>query len=819
MPAAKTAKHSRDAGQDAVSPPSAEFALRGGHTLALAICIGAALLLLWPLLTGQILFGGTRSDMFIAGYSFRGFGAETFLNSGTIPQWNPYLFGGMPYIGAMHGDIFYPTAWLRWIMPVDLAITWGMVVHFVLAGWFTCRFGRALGLGWGAAIIAGVAYELTGIVASQMSPGHDGKLFVSALAPLAFWTLLHAIRHARSWAFGAFAIEVALIVLGHYHMAYFLLLALGFWALYLAFWDDQRSRSVPAWKPLAWSAAAVVVGVGITALQVLPFLSYIPYSPRAGGGPDQGWAFATSYALPPSEVFTFLLPEFNGVLERYWGRNPIKFHTEYVGFLPLALAALSFGDANRRRLVWAFALGGLLFLLLSFGGHTIFYRPFYELLPGLKKIRAMGMVFFLSAFAICVLAGIGADRLLAGRSREKSLLGVVGAALLFALLGATGALQGLAELLAIPERFAAVSDNADALRAGSFRLLVFVVLGGALLWAITRGRINGQLGTAALVALIATELWSVNRRFYTFSPRADVLFADDAVTRHLKAVAPPYRVFDPFNSYSHSILMAYRIPVATGYHGFQLQRYNEVAGTAPRYENLFSPSLLDLLAIRFLILPEPQDVPGYREVVGATNTAFGTTAVLYERDTIPAYARVLPASFKSADAEAVSTLVDPRFPTSRVAVLPDTSTVSSPVAQPPFVSASTTAQITEWRPGAMTVALTGAELAPSHLLISENWFPDWRAEVDGQPAVVRRINHTMLGVDLPAGAREVRLRFASAAYANGKLVSLVALLVAMAMMVVPSVSRRATNARRPRLTPPADGATAIPGIEQSLDPS
>ena len=93
------------------APASVPTALRSGHTLALAVCIGAALLLLWPLLTGQILFGGARSDMFIAGYSFRSFGAEHFLETGTIPQWNPYLFGGLPYIGAMHGDIFYPTAW------------------------------------------------------------------------------------------------------------------------------------------------------------------------------------------------------------------------------------------------------------------------------------------------------------------------------------------------------------------------------------------------------------------------------------------------------------------------------------------------------------------------------------------------------------------------------------------------------------------------------------------------------------------------------------------------------------------------------------
>ena len=291
-------------------PPSAgptrSFAL--DHTLAFALCLGAAMLLLWPLLTGQMLFGGGRSDMFIAGYSFRLFGAESFLKDGAIPQWNPYLFGGLPYIAAMHGDIFYPTAWLRWIMPVDVAITLGMAIHFVLTGWFTYRFCRSLGLSWNASVIAGVAYELTGIVASQMSPGHDGKLFVSALTPLAFWTLLHAIRHGKTWCYGAFAFVVALIVLGHYHMAYFLLLALGLWAIYLAFFDAERPADLNPWKALGFSAIAVAVGGGITALQVLPFLEYIPFSPRAEGGPDTGWEFATSYALPPSELFTLLLP-------------------------------------------------------------------------------------------------------------------------------------------------------------------------------------------------------------------------------------------------------------------------------------------------------------------------------------------------------------------------------------------------------------------------------------------------------------------------------------------------------------------------------
>jgi hypothetical protein len=758
------------------------------HAIALLACIGVSLLLLYPLAQGQMLFGGGRSDMFIAGYAFRKFGAETFLSTGQIPQWNPYLFGGLPYIGAMHGDIFYPTAWLRWILPVDIAITWGMVIHFVLAGWLLYRFAVALGCSFGAALIGGVAYELTGIVASQMSPGHDGKLFVSALAPLAFWTLLVAIRGRRTWAYGAFAVEVALIVLGHYHMAYFLLLALGLWALYLALWDAERPADQPAWKPLAFSAVAVAVGVGITALQVLPFLSYIPYSPRAEGGSDTGWQFATSYAMPPAEIFTLLLPEFNGVLDQYWGSNPIKFHTEYVGALPLVLAALAWMDASRRRLALAFTAGAVFFLLFAFAGHTPFYKPFFELLPGLKKIRAMGMVFYLTAFSLSVLAAMGADALFAQRVKGRTVLFLGGGVVLFALLGAVGGLQPLAEGLAIPERGEAVFANAAALKAGAARLLVFAVIGTLLLWATATRKVPARLAVIALVAATGLELWSIDRLFFNWSPRAKVLFADDAVTTYLEKAPKPYRVLDAQQSYGKSILMGYDIPQLTGYHGFQLKRFNDLLDT----QQGLSPALLDLYAIRYLILQQPQNVPGFKQVVPSTPTALGTTAVLYERETATPWARVVPAAAKAPDAQIPATVTDARFPVSGAVLLSDSSSTTLPAAAAPFTPSSSVATVSNWRAGAMQVNVAPAPSAPSMLVVAENWYPDWQATVNGKSVPVTRVDHALLGVELPAGASQITLTFDSPTYHTGKIISLVALLAALAMWLVPllTASRR-----------------------------
>ena len=752
---------------------------------AAIVCILAALTLLWPLLTGHILFGGARSDMYIAGYSFRLFGAETFKATGSIPQWNPYVFGGLPYIAAMHGDVFYPTAWLRWIMPVDLAITWGMAVHFALAGWFTYVFARALRLSWSAATVAGVTYELSGIVASQMSPGHDGKLFVSALTPLAFWLVLRAVRDGRQWAYGALAFAVALSVLAHYNMSYFLLIALGLWTLYLAFGDPTRTNKQNPWLCLGLAASSVAVGIGITSMQVLPFLEYIKYSPRADGAADTGWAFATSYAMPPNEIFALILPQFNGVLDHYWGQNPLKFHTEYVGLLPLTLAILAWSDKTHRRLVAMLTVGATVFLLFAFGGYSPLYRALFNVLPYLSKIRAMGMVFFLSAFFLSVLAGIGLDHLLSGKASARKALIVAGAFAFFALLGVTGALQSMAVALASPERASAAQMNAGELQSGSVRLLLFTILSAVALWLTVAKRVVPLAGTAAILLLSIADLWSVDREFYEFSPRAGVLFRNDSITTYLSKVPKPYRVLDAGNAYlQSSILMAYGIPSVLGYHGFELRAYDELGGKSNGWQNLLTPNVLDLLSVRFLILGQSMSVPGFHEVVAPTTTAVGNPAVLYEKDSIPDYARVMLSAAKVPEDQEMGALVNPRFPFDRVALYADTSTETADSIVQPVPKSAMRASVSTWAPGRMTVSLSGADARPGHLVIAENWYPDWHATVDGKTAIVRRVDHALLGVDVPPGSRQVELWFDSATYARGKWLSTGAVLVALLMIVI-----------------------------------
>src|SRR6185503_18806123 len=86
---------------------------------------------------------------------------------------------------------------------------------------------------------------------------------------------------------------------------------------------------------------------------------------------------------------------------------------------------------------------------------------------------------------------------------------------------------------------------------------------------------------------------------------------------------------------------------------------------------------------------------------------------------------------------------------------------------------------TKYEPGRMTLALESPAPAGSALLVSENYYPGWRATVDGRPVKLGRADYTLIGVELPTGAKTVELWFDSAPYHTGKTVTLIALCISV----------------------------------------
>ena len=766
---------------------------------ALLLFLGVALILCWPMLQGQFI-GGPGSDQYVAGYGFRAYAAEYWRTHHAIPLWNPHIFGGMPFVGGMHGDVFYPTAWLRWLLPTGTAMNLGFAIHLVLAGVALYALLRGLRVGWAAAVTGGVAYELTGLVASLVSPGHDGKLFVSALAPLLFLALLRAVRHRSVSGYGATALIIGLALHGHPQMTYYLLVAAAIWAAYLVFWDDAGPKGSERSRAIGFGVAAVVLGMAVYAVQAMPFAAYIPFSPRAEGASSTGWEYATGFAFPPSELFSTFYPEVNGILDRYTGGNGLKHHTEYLGVpvILLALAGMAGSGRRKERLV----LGGiaLLFLLVAFGGHTPFYRLWYEIMPRMKQVRAAGMAFFLVALPLAVYAGLGAERLFRGEIPARRVL--IGAAVfaVLGLLGMAGALEGVAMALALPQLVEQVVANGDEIRQGGLRLLLVALGGGAVLWAIASRKLTGSLAAGALIAAVTADLWTVERRFFHYDGTAEQLFGDDDLTRRMKQAPLPFRVWDPKGAfrdrevYPGSWLMGVGVPQLLGYHGNELQNFDETLGGKNLWEHQINPGLLQLYAVRFVTLGQVVQIPGFHQVAGPVATTPGRQGVLYEADTVPPYARLMAGAVKVPEAQTGALVTNRQFPILSVAIYGDSAPVTPDSLTEVPAPATATARVTAWEPGRMRIAIEGRDERPLYLVLGENWYKDWRATIDGAPAAVLRAQHTLLSLVVPPGAREVSFEFVSKEYTRGRMISLVALGLIMAILVAPRLaSRRAAH--------------------------
>src|SRR5690606_27762166 len=179
--------------------------------------------------------------------------------------------------------------------------------------------------------------------------------------------------------------------------------------------------------------------------------------------------------------------------------------------------------------------------------------------------------------------------------------------------------------------------------------------------------------------------------------------------------------------------------------GNEVRFYDEVWGGKNVYANLSNWNLWDLWAVGYVLLPDSQAMPGFHRVMGPVGTTPGSVVHLFERDTMPAYARVIAAAAKIPEDRIIPTVLDPRFPLAIATLFPE----SSSVVPPPFEAGSAPPAairptVTDWAPGRITVSLDGTEPRATYLVLAETWYPAWQASVDGAVASTYRANHAQL---------------------------------------------------------------------------
>lgn len=702
-------------------------------------------------------------DVMVQNYPFRDFFAR-HLRGGQLPLWDPAINCGFPLLAEGQAGPLYPFNWLTSALPTHWGISLNLAFHLWLAAagmYGLLRLWRAQAV---AALTGGLAYALSGyMVVRAMSPN-----FVDACAWLPVLLIFvgrFVERGNGAYLLGAGAVVALQLLAGHPQAAGYGLLVGMAYGLYMGL-VGRRS-----WSYYAALAAVPMIGVALAAVQLLPTYELTQLSVRSEG---VSWQQFINMSLPPERLLELLLPNLHGNSAQgtYWGRSAGFFIQlcPFVGVLTLVLAWVAL-RADRREPVGFLALLAGLGLVLALGEYTGFFELLYGI-PGLSFFRIPTRFLLFFTFAISALAGLGCSALLDAERRRVRGRGFV---VFLAVLGASAVWLNAEVLVADGEWLAARGGSdlvryAEHLRFDALRLFLVLVFGYALLsgW-VRRGAV------LFVPCILLLELYTFGGDFnavvepevYKRVPPTAQAIADDhqgiAPARVISLVNEQNAPFDwhagwavdrsSYRRYTETLR-----PYSGGLYGLG----NAMPGWSPLHLSRHwdfaraYPQVARVAGVEYAISYGAMNESGLRSI------SDGQIRVYRVVDSAPRAYIAADYAVVTDDGERLRQLQ--RGAASVERVLLEEQPVPGRVP-----AGGGHAEITRYTNEEVVVDLR--DNGGGMLVLSDTYYPGWRAFVDGIERPILRANHVFRAVRVEPGARQVVFRFESSSFRMGLWVS------------------------------------------------
>lgn len=665
-------------------------------------------------------------------------------HQGRFPLWDPNSWTGQPLFGQGQPGAAYPPNWVMFWMPLtsrgwlrqDVLHWYYVLIHFFAA--LTCyALARELGRSQGASIVAGCIFSMAGYVAYTDWPQ---MLNGAVWAPLVFLYLFRVARGERVLAsslLSGFFLGIAWLV-GHHQLPLFVSIAAAIlWIAVVASSQKPVARMV-------WMAVLAFSITGMTsAFQTLPMAEYGRLAVRWVGadepeklGETVPYELHRDHSLKPVSLLGLVIPgiEHNG-------------YDSYVGgvALTLGLLGMMLGWKDFRvRWLAGMALGGILFAL---GPNSVFHGVMYALVPMIDKARvpAAGSIVFMLGLA--PLAAFGIDRL--GLPESRLVTRRAG----FILAGFAAVLMFSSLFFYAAKVTPAISDNRMVITAFAAVLLAVLLTG------VQSGGISARAGTVAALALVLFELGNVTDYWLPdTSDKAHNIYltkmaAHADLARYIKAQGEPARF-----TYDDR-----EIPYNIG-DWYGIEAYNAYAASVPASlwaHDLFSERVEDILGIRYY-LGKTASRPEQREV-------FHGQAGVNIFENPRAFPRVWPvhgARKVAGEKQARDLLADPGFDARNEMFL---------VAEnPPRLATCTGDDVSMPRHTPNYVRIDAKMRCRGMVILTDTWFPGWRATVDGKRAKIERAYGFVRGVVVEPGNHTIEMRYRPVSVYLGGALSLLA---------------------------------------------
>lgn len=784
--------------------------------------------------------------------------SDYYYNEGKTSAWTGSMFSGMPaYQIGVHGGspnfLDYLEAPVKALGNTTAGPVFaGMLMAYILF----CLMGFSPAV----AILGAVAYSLSSYNIVILNAGHVTKAWALAYMPLIVAGFMSLFKNKILLGSVLVGLGLALqIKSNHLQVTYYT----GLLSVILFITYAVEVLSKKNYKSFLMSCGAMIIAVALAVLANLgniygnmemarestrgksELTSPKSESEKQSTGLDKDYAFGWSYGK--AETFTFLVPNLYGGeskpydkdaqsikvltqkvqsgeipaefanqvsrIPQYWGDQPFTQGTVYLGAIVCFLFLLGM-IIIRSNVKWGLLVATIFFILLAWGKNLEWFNDwFFYHFPLYSKFRAVSTALVVPALTIVMVAVWGIKEFFSGEIDKKKLkkalyisLGVVGGLCLILWI-APGAFFNFTSgadaqwKAQVPEWYynALLTDRQDLMSSDALRSLVFVLLGGAILYFSLRTKVDTKkmtiYGSLGLAVLVLIDLWGIDKRYLnennfvakstykteTFSPSV----ADQAI---LKDQHPSYRVLNLNNPFAETTTSYYHKSIG-GYHAAKLKRYQELIdsrleGEVNQIIGTFSSQNIDTIMASFnktkaLNMLNAKYVIYHPEQPPLVNpNAMGNAWFVNEYKLV-----------NNADEEiaAINTLdphttavVDKRFESelSGLKITPDSTATIELVSYKPDVLTYKTKAVSE-------------QLA----VLSEIYFSNgWQAYVDGKEVPHFRADWTLRAMRVPAGEHEIVFKFEPQGYYNSRHVatasSAVLVLLLIGIIIRPFVLKR-----------------------------
>ena len=773
--------------------------------------------------------------------------SEYHQRTGKITRWTNSVFGGMPTYQL--APSYESTNLLHQIAELyHLYLpTYVWYVFVMLLGFYILL--RAFNFKVWMSALGAIIWAFSSYFFIIIAAGHIWKLMTLAYIPptIAGMVLVYKNKYLLGGLLTALFAALQ-ISSNHIQMSYYFLIVMI--AMFIAYGVmAYRQKDMPHfWKATGVMMIAGVLGICINLSNLYHTYQYSKESMRGkselvkensanqtNSGLERDYITQWSYGI--GETFTLLVPNTKGgasvplamnekamekanpmymniyrQIGQYWGEQPGTSGPVYVGAFVMFLFVLGLFIV-KGPMKWALLVATILSILLSWGKNFMGFTDFFiDYIPMYSKFRTVSSILVVAEFTIPLLGMLALKELVERpqliKERMKDFLisfGLSGGlALLFALapkifFSSYVSTMEMSALQGIPaEQLVPLLANLEEVRmsmftADAWRSFFIILLGVALLWAYSAGKLKSVTMVGALIVLCLVDMWDVNKRYLydgqfvekieqtkTFEPtETDKLILQDKDLN--------YRVLNLASNTFNENNTSYWHKSIGGYHAAKLRRYQEMieehisaemntvfqevanAGGNMDSVNATKFPVLNMLNARYLIFPLEggQTVP-LRNPFALGNGWFvnQVTYVDNANEEIAAIHGINPIE---------TVVVDKRF-----------ESVLKPAAES---DSTCSVVLTAYEPNDLKYEVNSAK--GGTVVFSEIYYPGWQAYIDGEKVEHGRANYILRAMNVPAGKHVVEFKFdPDSLHATETIAYIAFVLLAIAAVVIVVISYR-----------------------------